>query len=101
MAMLRVKIFSSVAYEGDIRTLEDAINDWLASARPMIRQVVQSSTAEEALVVTFLYDAGQLETSVRMASAAVPEAFERSLNDLGLDPADEEPTVLPDAELPY
>lgn len=99
--MLRLKIFSSAAYSGDIGKLEEAINAWLAGARPIIRQVVQSSTAEEALVVTFLYDDGQLETNTRKASAAVPEAFERGLNEEELDLADEELTLLPDAELPY
>ena len=99
--MLRLKIFSSAAYSGDIAKLEEAINAWLASARPMIRQVAQSSTSEEALVVTFLYDDGQLDTTTRKASAAVPEVFERGLNEEELDLADEEPTVLPDAELPY
>lgn len=99
--MLRLKIFSSAAYSGDIGKLEEAINTWLASAGPVIRQVAQSSAAKEALVVTFLYEDGQLETSTRKASAAVPEAFERSLNEEELDPTDEEPTLLPDAELPY
>jgi hypothetical protein len=99
--MLRLRIFSSAAYGGDIGKLEEAINAWLASARPIIRQVAQSSTAAEALVVTFLYDDGQLETNTRATSAAVPEAFERGFNDEELDLADEEPTLLPDAELPY
>jgi hypothetical protein len=99
--MLRLKIFSSAGYGGDIGALEEAINTWLVGARPSIRHVVQSNPSEEALVITFLYEDGQLETNTRKASAAMPETFERGLNEAEPDLADDEPTLLPDAELPY
>lgn len=98
--MHRLKIFNSAAHEGDITKLEAAINSWLEDAQPVVRHMTQTSSAEQ-LVISFLYDEYRHGAQVHTASAAVPEAFERSLNDLGLDPADEEPTLLPDAELPY
>ena len=98
--MLRLRIFSSAAYGGDIVRLEDAINDWLDSAHPAIRQMAQSSLAEH-VVVTFLFEGGHRDARMRATSAVVPEAFERVMNDLELDPAEEEPTLLPNAELPY
>ncbi|HEX6544035.1 MAG TPA: hypothetical protein VF040_19935 [Ktedonobacterales bacterium] len=98
--MLRVKMFSTGMYGGEIKGLQDAINGWLESAHPAIRQVTQSSSAEH-IVVTFLYDEGFFDTSPRTASAEVPEAFEQSLKGAHLDPVDDEPGLLPNAELPY
>lgn len=98
--MLRVKIFSSAMHGEDNQRLEDHINGWLADERPAIRQMTQSSYAEH-VTVTFLYDDDHRDTQVRMASAVVPKAFEHSLNDAELDPADDQPDLLPEAELPY
>lgn len=98
--MLRLKIFTTTACGGDINQLEDAINRWLDTFQPAIRQMTQSSS-EEYVVVTFLYDSGQRDVQTRITSAVVPEAFERGLNGSELDLADDEPTLLPDAELPY
>lgn len=98
--MLRVKIFSSGVQGGEIKGLQDAINGWLESAHPAIRQVIQSSVAEH-LVVTFLYEDSRRDAQAHATSAAVPEVFEHSLNGSDLDPADDEPAILPEAELPY
>lgn len=98
--MLRVKVFSSATHAPDCHILEQVINAWVDADRPLIRQMAQSATAER-VVITFLYESGQNDAPSRAASAAVPEAFERSLDDAELDPADDEPALLPDAELPY
>jgi hypothetical protein len=98
--MLRVKVFSSATYEGNFSQLEGDINRWLESAQPVIRQMTQSNVADHVMV-TFLFEEGYRDTKMHAGSAEVPEAFERSLNDSELDPVDDEPTVLPEAELPY
>lgn len=98
--MLRVKVFSSATYGGDCGQLEDGINRWLENAQPAIRQVTQSSGADQVIVL-FLYEARQRDAQSRASSAEVPEAFERSLNESELDPADDDPAELPEAELPY
>lgn len=98
--MLRVKVFSSATRAPDCHTLEQAINSWLDADRPVIRQMTQSVSADR-VVITFLYESGQRDAQSRAASAAVPEAFERGLDDAELEPADDEPALLPDAELPY
>lgn len=98
--MLRVKIFSSAMYGGDISQFEGEINHWLESIHPPIRQMTQSN-ATDHVILTFLYDAAHRDTATYAASVEVPEAFERSLDDAELDPVDDEPTMLPEAELPY
>ncbi|MGE5335233.1 MAG: hypothetical protein ACM3N4_11075 [Nitrososphaerota archaeon] len=98
--MLRVKVFSSAVSGGDSSPLEDGINRWLESVRPVVRQVTQSSVADQVIVL-FLYEERHGDAQVRARSAEVPEAFGRSLNESELDPADDEPTELPEAELPY
>lgn len=98
--MFRVKVFSSGVRGDDAQMLESAINKWLESAHPSIRQMTQSSSTEH-VIVTFLYDDGQRDAQTRVASAVVPKAFEHSLSDAELDPADDQPGILPEAELPY
>lgn len=98
--MLRVKVFSSATYGGNCSQLEDGINRWLENAQPAIRQMTQSSVADQVIVL-FLYEERHRDAQMRASSAEVPEAFERSLNESELDPADDELTELPEAELPY
>ena len=98
--MLRVKVFSGAMHGEDNQRLEDHINGWLADARPAIRQMTQSSIAER-VVVTFLYEESHRDAQMRVTSAVVPEAFAHSLNDAELDPADDQPGLLPEVELPY
>jgi hypothetical protein len=98
--MLRVKLFSSAAFGGDMDKFEAEINGWLASAHPAIRQMTQSGS-EGRVAVTFLYDSNQRDAEApSMGSAA---AFEGGADDADFDQADadDEPTLLPDAELPY
>jgi hypothetical protein len=98
--MLRLKIFSTATYGGDIGKLEEEINGWLESAQPAIRQMLQSGGVEHT-VISFLYETGEHGMQTHVASAVVPEAIERSLDGTDLDPVEDEPTLLPDAELPY
>lgn len=101
--MFQVKMFSSVTHGGDIASLERAINSWLDASMPAIRQITQSSDAGH-IVVTFLYEKRRGEDQAHLTTADVtdvPDAFERDLDDTNLDPVEDEPPTLPDAELPY
>lgn len=98
--MLRVKIFSSVIQGGNSAHIEREINNWLEAELPAIRQMTQSSIGNQ-LAVTFLYEKRRGEDQAHLAKADVPEAFERDLEDSELDPVEDEPTILPEAELPY
>lgn len=98
--MFQVKMFSSATHGGDIASLERAINSWLDASMPAIRQITQSSDAGH-IVVTFLYEKRRGEDQAHLAAADVPDAFERDLDDTNLDPVEDEPPTLPDAELPY
>jgi hypothetical protein len=98
--MFQVKIFATPIRGNDFASLEHKINDWLEAAQPAIRQMTQSGSGER-IVVTFLYEKRRGEDQAHVATADVPEAFERDLEDTGLDPVGDEPTVLPEAELPY
>ncbi len=93
--MLRVKIFSNGTRFNEVSVLEEAIDHWLESEQPAIRQVIQSSSAGQ-VVLTFLYDDAR-----RDSGAATPGDFEQSSSTAEYDPTDDEPDVLPDAELPY
>jgi len=98
--MLRVKIFSGVTQSGSSAHLEREINDWLEAERPMIRQMAQSGLGYQ-FALTFLYEIRGGEDQAHLAKAHVPEAFERDMEDSELDPVEDEPTTLPEAELPY
>ena len=98
--MLRVKLFSGAMHGEDTQRLEDHINGWLADARPVIRQMTQSSIAEYVMV-TFLYEDGHRDAQMRMTGAVVPEAFAHDLHDADLDLADDQPGLLPAVDLPY
>ena len=98
--MFRVKIFASSMHSSEFASLEREINDWLEAGQPAIRQMTQSGKGEQ-VVITFLYEKRRGEDQAHVATADVPEAFERDLEDTGLDPVGDEPTILPDADLPY
>jgi hypothetical protein len=98
--MLRVKIFSSDTKFNQISVLEKAIDHWLQSERPTIRQVIQSSSAGQ-VVLTFLYDDTRRDPSALDSSFASHDAFEQGSDRDADDAGDDEPDSLPDAELPY
>lgn len=93
--MVRVKIFSNGTRFNEVSVLEETIDHWLESEQPVIRQVIQSSSAGQ-VVLTFLYDDAH-----RDSGAVTPEAVEQGSSSAEFDPVDDEPDVLPDAELPY
>jgi hypothetical protein len=98
--MLRVKIFSGVTQGGNSAHLEREINNWLDAEQPTIRQMTQSGHGYQ-FTLTFLYEKRRGEDEAHLAKADVPEAFERDMEDSELDPLEDEPTILPEAELPY
>jgi hypothetical protein len=98
--MLRVKIFSNSTHGGDIPGLEREINTWLDATQPTIRQMTQSGAGDH-VTVAFLYERRRREDQAHLANAEVPSAFERDLEDTELDPVEDEPTILPEVELPY
>ena len=98
--MLRVKIFSGFTQGGNSAHLEREINNWFEAEQPKIRQMAQSGHGYQ-FTLTFLYEIRGGEDQAHLASADVPEAFERDLEDSELDPVEDEPTILPEAELPY
>jgi hypothetical protein len=100
--MLRVKVFSSATLGGDNNTLEDDINGWLESASPTIHQMTQCGS-EGQIIITFLYESHQRETAAHMTGSAEAETFAGGPDDADFDQtdADDEPTLLPEVELPY
>lgn len=99
----RFKAFDSAAFGDDIAILERGINDWLSTARPHVQMLAQSTQGSH-LVISMLYtdgdDSGEA-VAVATESVAVPDVFERTLEDSDLDPTDETLPALPEAELPY
>ena len=98
--MLRVKIFSSSTLINEVSVLEQAIDRWLESEQPAIRQVIQSGSAGQ-VVLTFLYDDTNRDPQARNASATMYETFDRGSTDAEVDSPDDELEMLPEAELPY
>ena len=112
--MFRYKGFSSAAFGDDVQRLESCVNEWMVQQQPRIRMVAQSPHGDH-FVLSFVYedstDSGhQLATQI-----AVPEVFERTMEDTALDPQELDPDAdlenevevdfddirLPEAELPY
>ncbi|HEY1391184.1 MAG TPA: hypothetical protein VGF38_21790 [Ktedonobacterales bacterium] len=93
--MLRVKIFASSTQTNETSVLEGDIDHWLKSEQPVIRQMIQSSSAGQ-VVLTFLYD-----DSHRDVNATMYEAYDQDSDSAEVDSPDDEPDMLPEAELPY
>ena len=98
--MQRFKAFSSATWENDLRRFEDGINEWIASERPHIHYMAQSPFGEH-LVVSFIYASDLTQEAATAAEAAVPDVFERTLEDADLDPSEVSEVPLPAVELPY
>jgi hypothetical protein len=98
--MQQMKLFSSAACADDLAMLERMINEWIDGSGARIMQMTQSQFGTH-LVICLIYMRGG-EDTVRHAEAsvAVPEVFERTMDDAELDP-DEADRPLPQAELPY
>jgi hypothetical protein len=98
--MFRYKGFDSAAVGGNIAQLESVVNDWMQQQRPRIRLMAQSPRGEY-VIVSFVYEInGDIENELAK-KVAVPEVFERTLEEAELDPEDMDDTGLPEAELPY
>ena len=98
--MPRYKAFSSGTYGDGLMGLERAINDWLRDDQPRIYQTAQSPLGVH-LVVSFLYEEMGSAEAAMAGATAVPEVFERTMEDTALDPGQSDQTLLPEAELPY
>lgn len=109
--MPRYKAFSSASDVTALARMEREINEWMEREHPRILQMAQSASDDARttgmnlmnVVVSFVYDNGDGESlGAATASAAVPDVFERTLEDAELDPTvDEDNVLLPEAELPY
>ncbi len=97
--MPRFKAFSSAICGDDVGQLERLIGEWLMTARPRISLMAQSAHGAH-LVISFVYDASGVEEGGAHATA-VPDAFERTMEDSDLNPAGADSGQLPEAELPY
>ena len=98
--MQRFKTFSSASCDDDFQRLAEIINAWLAAEHPQVHFMAQSAL-DSHLVVSFIYAAGFVEERYAAEAAAVPDVFERTLEDMELDPADSVTLPLPEIELPY
>ena len=98
--MFRYKGFHSASVGGDVARLELAVNDWMQKYHPRIRMMAQSSSGEH-VVLSFVYEDSTDSEQHKARKVAVPEVFERTLDDAELDPEDVDDTGLPEAELPY
>jgi hypothetical protein len=98
--MLRVKIFASGTQINEVSMLEEDIGHWLENEQPTIRQMIQSCSAGQ-VVLTFLYDDARRDPQVSDASTAMRGAFDQGSNNSEADSTDDEPEILPEAELPY
>ena len=98
--MFRYKGFDSAAYGDDLKRLEASVNDWMQQQHPRIRLMTQSPYAQH-FVLSFVYEDSSDSEGDLAHKVAVPEVFERTLEDAELDPQDMDDTGLPEAELPY
>jgi hypothetical protein len=102
--MFHYKGFDSASVGDDLARLEAAVNEWMRQQQPRIRLMAQSPRGEH-VVVSFVYELGGDAERHLAAQVAVPEVFERTMEDADLDLEDEPDEVeapgLPEAELPY
>jgi hypothetical protein len=98
--MYRYKGFDSASVGGDVSRLESVVNEWMEHQRPRIRYVAQSQHGEH-VVLSFVYEMGGEATREMAQKVAVPEVFERQLDDAELDPDEMDDPGLPEADLPY
>jgi hypothetical protein len=109
--MPRYKAFSSASDVTALARLEHEINEWMEREHPRILHMTQSASDTTRatganllnVIVSFVYDFNEVESlGTATAATAIPEVFERTLEDTPLDPAiDTNDTLLPEAELPY
>jgi hypothetical protein len=100
--MQRLKIFSSASCGDDLAQFERLVDDWLVAAQPLVQVMTQSPLGIH-LVLSVLYvendpDAPQASAT---EAVAVPDVFDRTLDDANLDPDDAPDSALPEVELPY
>lgn len=98
--IFRYKSFDSAACGDNLDRFEATINEWMQQQHPRIRHVAQSARGSHVLV-SFVYEENTDSAPQLARKAAVPEVYERALEESDLDPRDEDDAGLPEAELPY
>lgn len=98
--MFRFKSFDSASCGDNLERLEATINEWMRLQHPRIRLMTQSPRGSHVLL-SFVYEESADSAQPLVRKAAVPEVYERSLDESDLDPQDEDDAGLPEAELPY
>jgi hypothetical protein len=98
--MYRYKGFDSASVGGDLSRLESTVNEWMERQRPRIRYMTQSQHGEH-VVLSFVFEVGGEAKQELARKVAVPEVFERQLDEADLDPDEVDVPGLPEAELPY
>jgi len=98
--MFRYKGFDSAACGDNLERLEASINDWMSQQHPRIRLMAQSPRGAHVFL-SFVYEDAADSTASLARKAAVPDVYERTMDDVDLDPEGEDDAGLPEAELPY
>lgn len=99
--MQRMKLFNSAACADDLALLERMINEWIAAEHPRIASMTQSQFGSHLVICLIYTRTAEGDGQQAQASTAVPDIFERTMEDTDLDPNDEADRPLPQAELPY
>ncbi|HEY7779896.1 MAG TPA: hypothetical protein VIC85_06765 [Ktedonobacterales bacterium] len=110
--MYHYKGFDSATFDDDMARMESTVNEWMRGHHPRIRMMTQSPRGTH-IVLSFVYEEHNDSEGQLASKVAVPEVFERTLEDADLDPQEvEDPEDLddmddielpglPEAELPY
>lgn len=98
--MFRYKNFDSAACGDNLERLETTVNEWMQQQHPHIRLMAQTPRGNHVLL-SFVYEDSTDSVSPLARKAAVPEVYERTMDDIELDPQSEDDAGLPEAELPY
>lgn len=84
--MYRFKTFHSGDCNGDFQLLEAKVNAWIEADRPRIRLMCQTPIGNQ-VVLSFVFEViSEVDDQPAISIAAVPEAFQDTLDDTPLDP---------------
>ncbi len=98
--MQRYKLFTSAVCDDDLAQFERLVDEWLVAERPQVQLLAQSALGTHVML-SVLYLQNDPDAALASEETAVPEVFERTLEDADLDPNDAPDTTLPEVELPY
>ena len=98
--MQHLKIFSSASCGDDLAQFERLVDDWLVAEQPLVQLMTQSPLGLH-LILSVLYIENDPDAALAGEAVAVPDIYERTLDDTDLDPDDASDAALPEVELPY